>query len=303
MADTAELTLGQPSSWSSSVRTILLWCAVGVALTLLFFLLTFPFEAVQARLLAEIERGTGAKVQIDRWHVAWPLGLEWKNVQISIRDQQVFRLARIEALLSVADALHGTPVADLSVWLEDKGEPAALQTRTVFTGWNFHGVALVEGTADRVELAKLIGAPIRGGRLKGRFQFSGNPSAQAGSIAIGDGELTVDATEVAVDPVSAQGGRMPEWGLAVVHGKVTCTAGLCRIVELRGNGPDGSVTGSGQVTLAQSLDEARLDLALTITCSPSLSQRMAAVGGFPLPPDTPITVRLVGPVVRPQLSL
>ena len=303
MADTAELTLGQPSSWSSSVRSILLWCAVGLALTALFVLLTFPFEAVQARLLAQIERHTGAKVQVDKWQVAWPLGLEWKNVQISGRDQQVFRLARIEAGLSVAEALHGTPVAELSFWLEDKGEPAALQTRTVFTGWNFQGAALVEGTAERVELANLIGAPIRGGRLKGRFHFSGNPSLQAGTVAIGDGELTVDATDVAVEPISAQGGRMPEWGLAVVHGTVTCTGGICRIADLRGNGPDGSVTGSGQVTLAQSLEEARLDLALTITCSPSLSQRMAAVGGFPLPPGTPITIRLVGPVVRPQLSL
>ena len=303
MADTAELTLGQPSAWASSVRTILLWCAVGLALTMLFFLLTFPFEAVQARLLAQIERGTGAKVQVDTWHVAWPLGLEWKNVQISMRDQQVFRLARIEAVLSPNDALHGTPVAELSFWLEDKGEPAALHTRTVFTGWNFQGAALVEGAAERVELAKLIGAPIRGGRLKGRFQFSGTLSTQTGTVAIGDGELTVDATDVAVEPISAQGGRMPDWGLAVVHGKVTCATGVCRVVELRGNGPDGSVTGNGQVTLARSLDEARLDLSLTITCSPSLSQRMAAAGGFPLPPGAPITVRLVGPVVRPQLSL
>jgi type II secretion system protein N len=303
MADTAELTLGQPSAWSSSVRPILLWCAVGLALTMLFFLLTFPFEAMQARLLAQIERGIGAKVQVDQWHVAWPLGLEWKGVHVSGRDDRAFRLARIEAVLSPGDALRGIPVGELSFWLEDKGEPAVLRTRTVFTGWNFQGAALAEGTADRVELAKLIGAPIRGGRLKGRFQFSGNLSTQTGNVAIGDGELTVDATDVAVEPISAQGGRMPDWGLAIVHGKVICATGICRIVELRGNGPDGSVTGSGQVTLAQSLDEARLDLALTITCSPSLSQRMAAVGGFPLPPGTPITVRLVGPIVRPQLSL
>jgi type II secretion system protein N len=269
----------------------------------LFLLVTFPYEAVQARLLAQIERGTGAKVQVEQWHVAWPLGLEWKNVQITGRDQQVFRLARVEAFLSVTDALRSIPAGELSFWLEDKGEPAALQIRTVFAGWNFKGVGLAEGTADRVELAKLIGAPIRGGRLKGRFQFSGNPSAQAGNFAIGDGELTIDATDVAVEAISAQGGRMPEWGLAVVHGKTTCAAGICRIVELRGNGPDGSVTGNGQVTLAQSLDEVRLDLGLTITCSPSLSQRMAAVGGFPLPPGTPITVRLVGPMMRPQLSL
>lgn len=303
MADTAELTLGQPSSWSASVRTIILWCAVGLALTSLFFLLTFPFEAVQARLLAQIERGTGVKVQVDQWHVAWPLGLEWNGVQMNVRDERAFRLARVEAALSVAEALHGTPVGELSFWLEDKGEPAALQSRTVFAGWNFQGAVVMEGSAERVELAKLIGTPIRGGRLKGRFKFSGDPSVHGVTAAIGDGELTVDATDLAVEPISAREGRMPEWGLAVVHGKVTCASGLCRIVELRGNGPDGSVTGSGQVTLGRSLGEARLDLALTITCSPSLSQRMTAVGGFPLPPGTPITVRLVGSIARPQLSL
>lgn len=303
MADAAELTLGQPPVWSSHVRTTLLWCAVGLVLTVLFLLLTFPFESVQARLLAQIERHTGARVQVDQWHVAWPLGLEWKGVHISGRDEQVIRLARIEAVLSVTEALHGTPVGELSIWLEDKGEPAPVRIKAVFAGWNFQHTVMFEGSADRVELSKLVGTPIRGGRLKGQFQFLGNPSPRAGNFAIGDGELTFDATDVSVEPISAQGARMPEWGLAVVHGKVTCAGEICRIVELRGNGPDGSVVGSGQVTQGRSLDETRLDLSLTITCSPALSQRMAAVGGFPLPPGTPITVRLVGPLARPQLSL
>jgi type II secretion system protein N len=303
MADAAELTLGQPPAWSSHLRTTLLWCAVGLALTVLFLLLTFPFESVQARLLAQIERQTGAKVQVDQWHVAWPLGLEWNGVRISGRDQQVTRLARIEASLSMTDAFRGTPVGELFFWLEDKGEPAPARTKVVFTGWDFKSAAVLEGSADRVELSKLIGAPLRGGRLKGQFRFSGSSSDHAPGFGIGDGEMTFDATDVSVEPISAQGARMPEWGLAVVHGKVTCAGEICRIAELRGNGPDGSVVGSGRVTQGRSLDEARLDLALTITCSPSLSQRMAAVGGFPLPPGTPITVRLVGPIARPQLSL
>lgn len=303
MAHAAELALERASVWSSSIRTILLWGAVGLTLLALFLLLTFPFEAVHARLLSQVERGTGAKVQVEQWNVGWPLSLVWKGVQISGSDKQAFRLARIEAGLSLGDAWHGTPVGELSFWLEDKGEPPALQTRAVFPGWSFQGITSVEGTAERLELAKAIGPPLRGGRLKGRFHFSGGRTAPTGMMAIGDGELTIDATDVAVEPITAQGGRMPEWGLAVVHGKATCAAGICRIVELRGNGPDGSVVASGQVTLAQSLNETRVDLSLTITCSPSLSQRMAAVGGFPLPPGTPVTVRLVGPIMRPQLSL
>lgn len=299
MADAADVTLTSSTSWPARLRTVALWSLVGVGLVAFFTMLTFPFDALHHRLVAELARQTGLKMQVESRRPAWPLGLEWNGVRVPQGERTAVMIARARGVISWLDALQGRPVVHLSIWLEDKtGDPSAT-AKLRFADWRFERLSVLDGVATRVDLPKVAGPPVRGGRAKATWRFE----QDAASPTALQGGLELDVNELSIEQINNQGFKVPEWGFSTVRGKVQCMQGICRVEEFSGTGPDGSLFAGGQLLLAQSPQDTRWDVTVTLTCSQSFAQRSAAVGGFPLPANTPMKLRLVGPLLRPQLSL
>ncbi len=299
MADAADITFAGSRPWPARLRAVALWGVVCLGLVVFFTILTFPFDALHQRLVGELVRQTGLKVLVESRRPAWPLGLEWNGVRVPQGERTAVMVARARGVISWLDALQGKPVVLLSLWLEDKsGEPSAT-AKLRFGDWRFERLNFIDGVATRVDLSKIAGPPVRGGRAKGVWRFeqdAASPTALHGGIEL-------DVTDLSIEQINNQGFKVPEWGFAAVRGKVQCAQGVCRVEEFSGTGPDGSLFVGGQILLASSPEDSRWDVSVTLTCSQSFAQRSAAVGGFPLPAGTPMKLRLVGPLMRPQLAL
>lgn len=300
MAHTADLTFTGDGTWAVRLRTIGLWTLLGLVLIGVFTLLTFPYDTLHTRLVTELTRQTGAAVHIDAKRALRPLGIEWIGVRLSREDRALVSLGRVTGSVSLGHALQGKPVVLLSIWLDTKGNEPPLTATITFADWSFQRALTAEGAADRVDLRQLVGAPVRGGRAKLSFHFD-SPRADAPTLF--DGQVQVDLNELAVEQISQQGIRVPEWGFATARASVQCAQQVCKIVEFNGNGPDGSLSATGQVMVGRTPEESRWDVAVTLTCTQAFSQRTAAVGGFPLPAGTPLRLKLIGPLLRPQVSM
>ena len=84
----------------------------------LCLLATFPYEALHARVLAEVSRRTGMEVRVAEWAVGVPLGLEWRNVTFSKPNADPVQVAFVQANLGAFRALTGGLNLDLSVHLD-----------------------------------------------------------------------------------------------------------------------------------------------------------------------------------------
>lgn len=300
MAHTADLTFAGDQAWGLRLRTIGLWTLVGLVLLVVFTLATFPYEALHTRLIAELSRQTGAAVHVDTKRSLRPLGIEWIGVRLSREDRALFTVGRVTGSISLSHALQGKPVVLLSLWLDAKGSEPPLTATITFADWSFQRALTAEGAAERVDLHQLMGPPMRGGRAKLSFHFDA-PRADAPTVF--DGKVEVDIADLAVEQIAQQGVRVPEWGFATARAVVQCAQQICTIAEFNGNGSDGSLSATGQVAVGRTPEDSRWDVAVTLTCSQAFSQRTAAVGGFPLPAGTPLRVKLVGPLLRPQVTM
>lgn len=300
MADTTDIGLATSSPWGARLRTVLIWTVIGVVLIGIFAVLTFPYDALHTRLASELTRQTGALLQIDVRRPVRPLGIEWIGVRLSQGERPALTIGRVKGVLSWLDALQGKPVVLVSLWMDERATDPPLSARLAFADWGFQRLAAADGGAERIDVSKLVGFPVRGGRAKASFHFE---SSRSGDFGILDGDVQIDITDLAVEQISNQGVRVPEWSFSAVRASVQCAQQVCRIGEFSGNGSDASLTATGQILLGRSIEDSRWDVGATLVCTPAFSQRAAAVGGFPLPPGTPLRMKLVGPLLRPQLGL
>ncbi|GKS58453.1 hypothetical protein YTPLAS18_19800 [Nitrospira sp.] len=274
------------------------WVAFGLVLVAVFTALTFPFDALNARIIKELARQSGATVEVDVRRPYRPLGIEWLGLRLSRGDHPV-TIGRTTGVLSWIDALQGSPVVQVSMWTDERAINPAATAKITFTDWTFQGVAELQGMAERVDLPGTAGHPIKSGRANATFRFVG-----AGHSAHPlDGELRLEVNDLAVAQMTNQGVRVPEWSVNSLRITVQCSQQVCRIGEFLGTGPDGSLEATGQLLLGGTPRESRWDVAVTLTCSQALSQRAAAVGGFPLPVGTPLRAKLVGSLLQPRVAL
>lgn len=299
MADASDIAISTGALWTRRFRRILGWVAFGLVLVAVFTALTFPYDALNTRVIKELARQSGASVQVDVRRPYRPLGVEWLGVRLSRGDQPGMTIARATGVLSWIDALQGIPVVKLSLWTDERAANPAATATAIFTDWTFQRMAEVQGMAERVDLPGTAGHPIKGGRGNATFRFVGGGH----STHPLDGELRLEVNDLAVAQITTQGIRVPEWSLNSLRVTVQCSQQVCRIGEFKGNGPDGVLEATGQLMIGLTPQETRWDVAVTLTCSQALSQRASAVGGFPLPVGTPLRAKLVGPLWQPRVAL
>ena len=66
---------------------------------------------------------------------------------------------------------------------------------------------------------------------------------------------------------------------------------------------DGSFTAQGRMTLRQPLQQSLLDLTVTVVPGAGFAQKAASLSLPPFQPGTPLTFKLVGPIMNARVAL
>lgn len=291
-------------AWLGKWKEILIWIAVGACVMVLCLMATFPYGALHARLMAELNRATGMEVRVADWTVGMPFGLEWRNVTLSKPDREPIQLAFLQVKLEIAQALGGGLGLDVVAHLDEASPNTGFVTGTL-TAPSFSpgGPMTVKGRLQQVDLSKVLRRYVSHGMLNGEFSHRVDSAQAADGAMKGEGTWKAEVRELTVDQIPAGNGRTLALAFTKVSAGLACRDLVCDVTELKGEGSDGSFTGEGEITLQQPMQNSQLALALTVVPGAGFASKASALGLPPLPPGTPMTVKIVGTLAQARVAL
>lgn len=277
------------------------WIAVGGGLLLFSLAATFPYGAVQARLITELERATGLDVRVAEWSMGVPLTLEWRQMTLSRPDWPPIQLGVVRARVGVMTLLSGGMNVDLSVRVDDSSAAQGTVASTVTaSSWSFKGPTVIAGQVRQVDLSKLVRPYVARGILTGDFTQRVSSGTDG---PFGDGIWKAEAKDVSLENLPVGNGRTLALSFTTLSLGMNCRGAVCEVTEMKGDGIDGTVTGQGSVTLHQPLPQSQLALSVTVVPGVGFASKAAGLGIPPLPPGTPVTFKIVGPLAQPRMAL
>lgn len=300
------MTLRLPwSSMANSMKEPLLWTAAGVLSFAGFLFLTFPFQALQARILTEIARATGWDVRAAEWSVEWPLGVAWRDVTVSRPNAASFPIESMTMRVGLWAQLTGRRTVDALVHFPGSGQPGAARAAGTVTAssWSFQGPTAVKAHLQQIDLSLFLKPLVTKGLLRADVDqaWIGNPD---GSVAFkGDGTWKAEAADLTLEQIPAGPGRLPSLTFNRVMLTLTCRNDQCDVKEFNGEGPDGTISGQGRFHLMQPILQTELELSVTVQAGAGWAQKSAGLALPPLPPGTSLTFKVLGTVANPRLSV
>ncbi len=290
--------------WLDQWKEILVWTVGGICVMVLSLMATFPYGALHARIIAELNRATGMEVRVADWTVGLPLGIEWRNVTLTRSDWGPIQLGVLQAKVGIMKALGGGFGLDVVVHL-DEATPNAGVAKGALTASSFSltGPVAVKGQFQQVDLSKVLRRYVSHGVLNGDFSHRLD-SAQATTGAMkGEGTWKAEARDLAIDQIPVGNGRTLSLAFSRVSAGLVCRDIICDVTELKGDGIDGSFTGEGKITLQQPFQNSQLALTVTVVPGVGFASKASALGLPPLPPGTPLTVKIVGTLAQARIAL
>src|SRR5689334_15307326 len=106
-------------TWAGAWKAILIWTAVGLCAVVSGMAATFPYDALQARAISELNRTTGLDLRATDWTTTWPLGLTWRNVTLTKSDWEPMQLSLLRAKIGLFTALSGGLGLDVEARQDD----------------------------------------------------------------------------------------------------------------------------------------------------------------------------------------
>lgn len=294
------MTVKWPDEW----KEILAWTVGGVCVLVLCMMATFPFGALHARLVAELNRATGMEVRVADWTVGLPLGLEWRNITLSKPDWGPIQLAFLQTKVEVVKALSGGLGLDIVVHLDEASPNAGLAKGTLTaSSFSLAGPVAVKGQLQQVDLSKVLRRYVSHGVLNGDFSHRVDSGQATASAMKGEGIWKADATDLTIDQIPLGNGRTLSLAFTKISAGLVCRDIVCDISELKGDGIDGSFTGEGKITIQQPMQNSQLALTVTVVPGAGFASKANTLGLPPLPPGTPMTVKVVGTLAQARIAL
>jgi type II secretion system protein N len=282
----------------------LLWIGGGLVTFVLCLGLTFPYSALQTRLIGELRRATGVDVQAAQWSIGFPLALEWRQITVSKPEWPPIQMGTVRAQVSVLKALTGGLMLDLAAQIAPHSPAQGTMTSTVTaSSWAFTGPLEMSGKMKQVDLAKLAQPYISRGTLSGEFKHRLENLPTPSSSSFGEGTWKIEATDLLLDQIPMGYGRTFSLALNAVSIGLACREQLCTVTELKGEGLDGSLSGEGTITIQLPIRQSQLALSLTIVPGPGFAAKAGPLGIPPLPPGTPFTFKVRGTLAQARLAL
>lgn len=283
-------------------RETLGWTLYALAAFVLFVLLTFPFDRLQARVLDEVARTTGWQVAAEDWQPAWPLGLVLSRLTATAPGRPRLEAERLD--------LHAEPSALLRGRLGLVGQlrlggaaGGAINGRLALDGWSVDGAGRLTGMVERVNLAAYAGPVVKRGQLQVAFDQTWTRLDRSRPALQGQGTWQAEVTGLELEQLPLGPLVIPSLTVADLKARLQCQEETCRIEGLQGSGPDGTLTGEGVLTLRQPAAESTVILSLSLTVSEGLKRRFPAAALLPGAPGTPLKITLTGPLSNLQAKV
>lgn len=296
-----------PFAWPETLKLKgpLGWGLASLACFIVFLFLTFPYGPLQNRLLTEFNRASGWEVRAADWSMGFPVAIEWRDVVLAGPTIGVIPVEAVQTTIGVFQALLGQLVVDYAVQLPGVAQAGAGRASGSLTAasWSLRGPIAVKGHLQQMDLATVLKPYVSRGTVQGDFMHQWN-SAQGPQAALkGEGTVKVEVKDLIVERIAAGAASTPSLTFDRIQSTLACRGGACDVTELKGDGVDGSFTAQGRVTLQQPLQQSLLDLTVTVIPGAGFAQKAASLSMPPFQPGTPLTFKLVGPIVTARVAL
>lgn len=291
-------------NWREQGKELVAWIGGGLCLLLLCTAATFPYQALQTRVVAEVQRATGLDVRVTDWSVSPPLGLEWRTITLSKADWIPIQLAGLQATVDVWEALSGSLGVEFALHLDHASPKTGLATGTVAaSSFAMDGPVTIKGQLQQIDLSKVLRQYVTQGRVNGQFSQRVDSLRVPIEAIKGEGTWQAEATDLTVDQIPLGNGRMLSLSFSKVTAGVLCRDRLCTVTQLAGNGIDGSFTAEGTLTLHEPIQNSQLALSITVVPGSGFAAKAGTLGLPALPPGTSLPFKLVGTLAQARIAL
>jgi type II secretion system protein N len=283
----------------------LAWLAAGIASLLLFLFVTFPFGTLQARVLSELVRATGWDIRATDWSPALPLAVEWRDVTWTKPGAASIPVQFMRLNVGVLGLVLGQQSVDALVQFPGGGQPGtARATGTVSaSSWSFLGPLSVKAHAHQVDLAAVVKPYVTRGLLQADVTQRWENRGKDGVAFKGDGSWKAEVKDLVLERIPVGQAAIPSLNFSRVTAALACHDAVCEITDFKADGPDGTITAQGRLMLRETAQSSLLEVTVTVLAGAGWAQKAGNLPIPPLPPGTPLTVKLGGSVANPKLTL
>ena len=280
------------------------WGLASLACFIVFLFLTFPYGPLQNRLLTELNRASGWEVRAADWSVGLPAAIEWRDLVLAGPTIGTIPVEAARATVGVFQALLGRLVIDYTVQLPGAAQAGAGRATGSLNAasWSLLGSVAVDGHLQQMDLAAILKPYVSRGTVQGDFKHRWDSTQDAAAALKGEGTVKVEVKDLVVDQISAGAASIPSLSFDRIQASLACRGGTCDVTELKGDGVDGSFTAQGRVTLQQPVQQSLLDLTVTVIPGAGFAQKAASLSLPPFQPGTPLTFKLVGPIMTARMA-
>ena len=281
------------------------WGLASLACFIVFLFLTFPYGPLQNRLLTELNRASGWEVRAADWSVGFPAAIEWRDVVLVGPAIGVIPVEAVRTTIGVFQAFLGRLVLDYAVQLPGVAQTGAGRATGSLTtaSWSLLGPVTVKGHLQEMELATILKPYVSRGTVQGDFMHRWDSAQGVNAALKGEGSVKVEIKDLVVERSTAGASSIPSLTFGRIQAALACRDAACDVTELKGDGVDGSFTAQGRVTLRQPLQQSLLDLTVTVVPGAGFAQKAASLSVPPFQPGTPLTFKLVGPIMNARVAL
>ncbi|WP_181416768.1 type II secretion system protein GspN [Nitrospira lenta] len=293
-----------PGKDLSAWKAPLLWMAFGCSLLFLSMALTFPYGALQTRIIGELQRATGMEVRAADWAIGFPAAIEWRQMSLTKADWSPLQVGLVRAQLGLWRLLIGGVALDLTAQIDEAtAAQGTVKLTMTAASWSMTGPVAMVGNIHTLDLSKVIRPFVTRGTMDGEFTHRVDGAATAGLASFGEGTWKANAKDLSLDHIPVGNGRILSLTFSSLSIALACREQICEVTELKGDGIDGSFSGQGTVTMQQPLQQSQLALSLTVIPGVGFSSKAPGLGIPPLPPGTPFTFKLLGTLAQARVAL
>jgi len=293
-----------PGKDLSAWKAPLLWLAFGCGLVILSIVLTFPYGALQTRVMGELQRATGMEVRAADWAIGFPAAIEWRQMSLTKTDWSPLQLGLVRAQVGLWRLLTGGATLDLAAQIDEtSASQGTVKLTMTASSWSMTGPVAVMGKVQKLDLSKVIRPYVTRGTMTGEFTHRLDIPATAGLASSGEGTWKAEVQDLFLERLPAGNGRIFSLAFSRLSLSLACREQICDVTELKGDGIDGSFSGQGTVTMQQPIQQSQLALSLTVIPGVGFAAKAPGLGIPPLPPGTPFTFKVMGTLAQARVAL
>jgi type II secretion system protein N len=244
------------------------------------------------------------EIHVGDWSAELPAAVEWRDIVLTGSRAGAVRVDSLEASMAVLPAMMGTMAMDLLIQFPKsvQAEQGRIKALVKAASWSLQGPMELRAKWQQIELSSLLKQYVSRGLLQGEGLHRWDSTTSGTDGLTGEGTWKVEIRELALEPFPLGQATSPSLSFTRITALVTCHQSLCDLTETKGEGPDGSFTIQGQVTVQRPVETSILALNVSVSPGPGLSQKIGSLGLPPLQAGVPLTFKLVGPANAPKVA-